>query len=337
MTTNKKQVKANQIYELVANLQKHFGGGSIHYLGDDSDTVEFKGKNRYSSGLYELDWGMSGGLVGGTIIELFGNEGEGKTTLALKVVSALQNIGKQVFWLDAEHTLNLEYAQKLGVKTDELLISQPDYGEQGLDITQAVLFSGMVDVCVIDSVTALVPKADIDGDFTDANMGAHARLMSKMCRTLTPVIGTNDIVFIVINQIRMKIGVFFGSPEVTTGGKALKFYSGMRLRVSSSQVKKGDTVDQTKRLVKIKFAKQKWGAPFREVEEILVLGEGFDEGFDMLQYGVRVGIIVQASSFYKFSDGTALGNGKSVASQALLEADNRSKFETLLKEKKHEN
>jgi recombination protein RecA len=213
------------------------------------------------------------------------------------------------------------------------LVSQPDYGEQALDITQAVLFSGMIDVVVIDSVTALVPKADIDGDFTDANMGAHARLMSKMCRTLTPVIGTNGIILIAINQIRMKIGVSFGSPETTTGGKALKFYSGMRLRISSSQMKKGDTVDNSKRLMKIKFAKQKWGTPFREVEEVLELGVGFDEGFDMLQYGLREGIVVQNSSFYRLSDGTSLGNGKSIASQALLEADNKEKFRKLMEEK----
>lgn len=317
------------IRTLVSSIQKDFGSGSLMLLGDEPDIIENQ-RDRMSSGLYELNWQMAGGLVRGGMMEIFGPEAGGKTTLALTILARLQQYGCQCHIIDAEHKLNLDYAQRLGVNTDDLLVTQPSYGEHGLDIMQAVAMTGLVDVIVVDSVTALVPKADIDGDFTDANMGAHARMMSKMCRVVTPITSQNNIIFIVINQVRQKIGVFFGSPETTTGGNAIKFYAGMRFRVSSSQVKTGGEVSQSKRMLNIQCVKHQWdGQPYTKTEYMLNLGIGIDKGYDMLQYGLRKGIIEQKSSSFNMG-GKHLGNGKQNAGQALLVPDMVEKYKEAL-------
>lgn len=311
----------SQVLELVNSIQKSYGAGAIHHLGS-SNTILENQYDRASTGLYELDYALSGGIVKGSMNEIFGSEGDGKTTLSLHIAGQLQKaFGWILYILDAEHKLNLDYAQKLGVDTDNMLITQPEYGEIGLDIAQAVLQSGLVKIFIIDSITALVPLSEVNGDFSDVNIGAHARLMSKMCRVLTPIIVHNGVVAIFINQVREKIGMGgmqFGSPEVTTGGRALKFYCGTRMKVTSSQVKKGDTVDLSQRDVNINVVKQQWGTPFRKTSLRLVLGEGFDKGLDLLEYMLKTGEVAQASSSFRLvSTGEFLGNGKQKAGESL--------------------
>lgn len=304
----------SEIKAVVDQIRKEFGGGSVFSLGTDPQIIDEQ-RERLSSGLYELDWCMGGGLVRGVMHEIYGPEASSKTTLALQIIKQCQKNGGKAFYCDAEHSLDITYAKKIGVDTENLLISQPDYGEQGLDIVQTVAESGVFDIIVIDSVTGLVPKSEIDGDFTDANMGAHPRLMSKMCRVLTPIINKQNIYFVVVNQVRQKIGVFFGSPETTTGGNGIKYYAGMRIRVSST--KESDN-DNGVRLIKADFKKQKWGTPYRNSIMRLVLGEGFDVGYDRLMYGLRCSFIERNSSTYKL-DGEWLGNGKVQAAKTLSE------------------
>jgi len=312
---------SKELSELVGSIQKAFGVGSIHHMGDSHSMLENQ-IDRASTGLFELDYALSGGLVKGSQSEIFGSEGDGKTTLSLHIAGQLQKaFGYTIYMLDAEHKLNLEYAQKLGVDTDNMLLTQPQYGEQGLDIAQAVLTTGLCKIFIIDSVTALVPLAEINGDFTDVNIGAHARLMSKMCRVLTPIIVQKGIIAIYINQVREKIGIggmSFGSNEVTTGGRALKFYCGTRIKVTSSQVKKGETVLLTERDVNLNIVKQQWGTPFRKTSLRLILGEGFDKKLDLLEYMLKSGEVAQNSSSYRFvATGEFLGSGKSNASISL--------------------
>lgn len=316
-----------KLKELAGQIRNSYGEGSCQLLGED--VVRSQTKERMPSGIRSLDVALNGGWVRGAMHELYGNEGEGKTTIALHTIAEAQRRGHCVAFIDAEHSLNKEYAQKLGVDTDNLLVAQPDYGEQGVEVACELCNSGIIDLLVIDSVTALVPKAEIDGDMTDACMGAHARLMSKMCRVITPSISRNGVVLILINQVRMKIGVFFGSPETTTGGKGIKFYSGMRIRIGSSQVKNGGTVDESKRLVKAVFKKHKWGKMYAESEMLLNLGEGIDLGQDALWYGLHRGIITLSGSFYKM-DNIKLGNGRQKAGQTLLE--HIDEYERLLHE-----
>lgn len=304
-----------EISNVIQQIRKQFGRGSVFSLGADPQIIDEQ-RERLSTGLYELDHCMGGGLVRGVMHEIWGPEASSKTTLALQIIKECQLNGGKAFYLDAEHSLNIEYAKKIGVNINELIISQPDFGEQGLDITQVVAESGVFDIIVIDSVTGLVPKAEIDGDFTDVNMGAHPRLMSKMCRVLTPIINKQNIYLVLINQVRHKIGVFFGSPETTTGGNAIKFYSGMRMRVSAS--KEDDTTVDSVRIIKVDFKKQKWGTPFKTTELRLILGEGYDIGYDRLMFGVNRGFIKQNSSAYHI-DGQWLGNGKKQASLSLID------------------
>lgn len=324
----------NDIKSIVDDIRGKFGQGSCFFLDQDPTIISSDTTERASTGLYELDWASSGGFVKGVMHEIHGNEGEGKTTLALTVMKEFIKNNMTVFYCDAEHSLNLDYARRIGVDTSKIIISQPDFGEQGLDIVQAACEGG-VNVVVIDSVTALVPKAEIDGDFTDVNMGAHARLMSKMCRVLTPIIGRNKVILILINQIRNKIGVFFGSPEVTTGGKGIKFYSGMRMRVSSSFMKKGDQKDMEKKIMRVDFIKQKWGVPYRDVELLLNIGEGINIGYDRLAYGLRMGFVSQASSYFKLGK-LGLGNGKIAAAEFLMKNEEAIKlYESLRQETMH--
>jgi len=306
------------IKKLVADAQKTWSG-NISVLGGDSSTLLME-RPRISTGLKEMDRATGGGYVKGVMHEIFGNEGEGKTTLVLHGIAEIQKAGEAVLFVDAEHSLNLEYAARIGVDLDNLIIVQPDYGEQGLDITQFIMESGLVGCVVIDSVSALVPKSEIDGDFTDANMGAHARMMSKLCRVFTPIISRNDIILILINQVRLKIGQFMGNPEVTTGGKGIKFYSGMRIRVSSSKVEGTEDV----RELKAKFVKHKWGKMYAEAEMRIVLGEGIDSGYDQLVGGIADQSITQKGSCYYYN-GELLGNGKANAIKKLKELLNEQK------------
>lgn len=308
---------AKELSSLVNDINSSFGEGSVAFLGDSPSIIKEQLK-RVSTGLYELDWALSGGLVKGNQIEIFGNEGDGKTTLALTILALLQSLGMRGYIVDAEHKLNLDYAKQLGVKVKDLLITQPQYGEQALDVAQEILNSGMIDVMIIDSVSSLVPLVEINGDFTDANMGAHARLMSKMCRVLTPIISKNKILVIYINQVRQKIGAFFGSPETTTGGKALKFYCSTRLKVSSQQIKSsGGSVDVTKRNVTVTAVKHQWGVPYRKVDLQLVLGYGFSKEYDIIANGLKLGVLSLASSSVRFGK-KSLGNGKYNAGVKLL-------------------
>lgn len=324
----------DQINSLIETVSKSFGQGSLMMLGETPEIQENQ-FDRISSSLYEVDWALNGGLVRGTQVEFYGPEAGGKTTLALTILAALQQFGCQAYYVDAEHKLNLEYAQKLGVNTDDLLLTQPNFGEQAVDIMQAVIGSGLVDVVVVDSVTALVPLADINNDTTDANMGVHARLMSKMCRIMTPLASRNKTLIIYINQIRYKIGVMFGSPETTTGGNALKFFCGIRARISSSQYKKGEVVDETKRKISIDLKKNQWGIPYRKVELLLNLGEGFDKEYDMIQYGLRRGFLIKKGSHVSFCDGEVIGNGMANASKTLMENKNiRNHYYELMETKK---
>jgi len=305
-----------ELQSLALSVTKSFGGGSLLLLGDEPKIVESNMK-RQSFGLIDLDLKSAGGLCFGKTHEIFGNEGEGKTTLALEIIAQCQRDDLVCQYVDAEHKLNLDYAKKIGVKVDDLLFTQPSHGEHALDIIKETLQSGLIDVCVIDSITSLTPLVEINGEFTDANMGAHARLMSKMCRVLTPIINQNNVIFIAINQIRHKLGVFYGSPETTTGGKALKFYSIMRMRVSSSQFESSDKKER--RQINVSFVKQQAGGrPYDKSELLLEMGVGIDKGWDLLNVGLSVGVLELAGSHVKYK-GKSIGNGKLAASKAVQE------------------
>jgi recombination protein RecA len=327
----KKEVK-NDLQDLIDNITKSYGEGSIDLLNSPS-RVRKCSKNRFTTGLFNLDWALGGGLVEGSQIEISGAEGHGKTTLALSILAQCQSLGMMGYIVDAEHKLNLEYAEVLGVDIKRLFITQPNWGEQALDIMKDVLTSGLVRVVVVDSVSMLVPLVDITGEFTDANMGAHPRLMSKMVRVMTPLVTQNKILIIYINQARTKIGNFFGDPETTTGGHALKHMCGMRIKVSSQQIKTAaGAVDITRRNVTLNVIKNQWGVPYRKVDEELVLGQGFNRGLDMIEYGLRMGVLTLNGSFVKFGS-HSVGNGKAKAGQALLENANlRKDFMKALKE-----
>ena len=292
-----------ELIEIAKNLRSTFNIGCM-VLGENPSTIAAY-KERVPTGIYEMDRATGGGYVKGCMHEIFGNEGEGKTTIALHGVAEAQRQGMNVVWLDAEHSLNLEYAAKLGVDINNLLVIQPDYGEQGLDALMSALDTGQVNYVVIDSVSALVPKSEIDGDFTDVNMGAHARLMSKMCRVITPSISRNNVVLILINQVRLKIGQFMGNPEVTTGGKGIKFYAQIRIRVSSSKI---EGEEQTREL-KAQFVKHKWGKMYDVAEMRINLGYGVDIYYDRLIQYLASGYLTQKGSNYYY-DGKSIANGK---------------------------
>ncbi len=308
----------NNLYNLVDNITKLYGNGSINLLTDNQQ-IKKNIKNRFSTGLLNLDWALGGGLVEGGQIEISGAEGHGKTTLALSILAQCQLIGMVGYIVDAEHKLNIEYAEALGVDIRRLFITQPNWGEQALDIMKDVLTSGLVNIVIVDSVSMLVPLVDITGDFSDANVGSHPRLISKMVRVMTPIVDKHKIIIIYINQPRSKIGNFFGSQETTTGGHALKHLCAMRIKVSSQQIKDSSgIVDITKRNVTLNVIKNQWGVPYRSVDEELILGKGFNKGLDMIEYGLRVGVLSLNGSFVKFKDKT-IGNGKHKAGQVLLE------------------
>lgn len=262
------------------------------------------------TGLYSVDNDVigTGGIPRGRVIEIFGPESSGKTTEVLEILASEQNTTDNlVAFVDAEHALDMRYAAKLGVKTDELLLSQPEYGEQALEIVDALIDSGTVSVIAVDSVAALVPKAELEGDMGDSHMGLQARLMSQAMRKLTGKTAKTGVTVIFINQIREKIGVMFGSPETTTGGRALKFYASLRLETrKTTTIKDGDVVVGHK--VRIKAVKNKVGIPFREAEVDLVYGKGMDKGKDFIEYAVRLGVITKSGAWYSHGE-DRLGQG----------------------------
>ena len=297
----------------VSQISKQFGDGSIMKLGDahkiDVETSP--------SGTLSLDLALGGGYPKGRIIEIYGPESSGKTTLALHAVAELQKQGGTAAFIDAEHALDPQYAARLGVNTNDLLVSQPDNGEQALEIVETLVRSNAVDIIVLDSVAALVPQAEIDGDMGDSLPGLQARLMSQALRKLTGIINKSKATVIFINQIRMKIGVMFGNPETTTGGNALKFYASQRLDIRRiGQIKQGDDVIGNR--VRVKIVKNKIAPPFRQAEFDIMYNEGISTTGDVLDLAVMHDIVQKSGAFYKYN-GETIGQGREAAKKYLKE------------------
>jgi len=295
----------------IQQITKQFGTGAIMKLGDTRQIdVEL-----LPSGSLSLDLALGGGYPKGRIIEIYGPESSGKTTLALHAIAEMQKQGGQAAFIDAEHALDPAYAKKIGVDTDNLFISQPDNGEQALEICETLVRSGAVDLIVVDSVAALVPQAEIDGDMGDAQMGLQARLMSQAMRKLTGIISKSKATVIFINQIRMKIGVMFGNPETTTGGNALKFYASVRMDIRRiGQIKDGEDIAGNR--TKVKIVKNKIAAPFRTAEFDIMYNEGISKVGDVLDLAVQKGIIDKAGAFLKYK-GETIAQGREAAKNLL--------------------
>jgi recombination protein RecA len=308
---NKKQA----LNAALSQIDRQFGKGSVMWLGDKGAISDIEVVSTGSLGL-DIALGV-GGLPLGRVVEIYGPESSGKTTLTLQVVAECQRKGGVAAFIDAEHALDPVYAEKLGVKLDELLISQPDTGEQALEIADMLVRSGAVDVIVIDSVAALTPKAEIEGEMGDQHMGLQARLMSQALRKLTGNLKRSNTLAIFINQIRMKIGVMFGSPETTTGGNALKFYSSVRLDIRRiGSIKKGEEVTGSE--TRVKVVKNKVAPPFRQAEFEIIYGEGISRLGEVVEYGVKIGLIEKSGAWYSYA-GNRIGQGKENAKQYLQE------------------
>ncbi|MCD6534720.1 MAG: recombinase RecA [Deltaproteobacteria bacterium] len=299
----------------VSQIEKEFGKGSIMRLGDESRAT---GIDVISTGSLSLDIALGvGGVPRGRVIEIYGPESSGKTTLALHIVAEAQKIGGAAAFVDAEHALDVIYARKLGVKVDDLLVSQPDTGEQALEITEILVRSGALDVVVVDSVAALVPRAEIEGEMGDSHMGLQARLMSQALRKLVAAISKSKTTVIFINQIRMKIGVMFGNPETTTGGNALKFYASVRLEIRrTGSIKKGD--DVLGNATRVKVVKNKVAPPFKEARFDILFGEGISKAGDVLDLAVDCGVAEKSGSWYSYN-GERLGQGRDFVRNHLKE------------------
>ena len=304
MAEDKERARAVEL--ALSQIEKQFGKGSIMRLGAKEAIVPI---SVISTGSISFDAALGvGGLPRGRVIEIFGPESSGKTTITLQVIAEAQKAGGLAAFVDAEHALDPLYAKKLGVDVDNLLISQPDYGEQALEITEALVRSGAIDVLVVDSVAALVPKAELDGEMGDSHMGLQARLMSQALRKLTGTVSKSRTSLIFINQIREKIGVMFGNPETTTGGRALKFYSSVRVDIRRiAAVKEGDVVVGSR--TKVKIVKNKVAAPFREAEFDIMYGEGISREGDTLDLAVAHNIVEKSGAWYSF-DGERIGQGR---------------------------
>ncbi len=307
--------KQKALESALAQIERNFGKGSIMKLGQQGAAMDIEAVSTGSLGL-DIALGI-GGLPKGRIIEIYGPESSGKTTLALHTVAEEQKNGGVCAFVDAEHALDPQYARKLGVNVDELLISQPDAGEQALEITDTLVRSGAVSVVVVDSVAALTPRAELEGDMGDAQVGLQARLMSQAMRKLTGSISRSKCMVIFINQIRMKIGVMFGSPETTTGGNALKFYSSVRMDIRRiGAIKDRDEV--VGNTTRVKVVKNKVAPPFRQVEFDIMYGEGISKTGELIDLGVKAGVVEKSGSWFSFGD-ERIGQGRENAKRFLME------------------
>jgi len=313
---------ASAIRTALEEIEKQYGKGAIMKMGD-TQAIEIE---RFSSGALSLDLALGGGIPKGRIIEIYGPESSGKTTLALHMVSEVQKIGGQAAFIDAEHALDVQYAKRIGVDIDNLLVSQPDDGESALEITETLVRSGGVDLIVIDSVAALTPRAEIEGMMGDSHMGLHARLMSQALRKLTAIVSKTSCSVIFINQMRMKIGVMFGNPETTTGGNALKFYSSLRLdvrRIDKIMAKKSsesgaENQEIIGNRVRVKVVKNKVAPPFRQAEFDVIYNRGISREGDLLDLGMKDGILTKSGAFFSY-EGNKLGQGRDQAVLFLAE------------------
>lgn len=310
--TKKKENNNSKLNEAIDEIRSKFGEGMLMKLGE----VRKVNLDSIPTGSLSLDIALGiGGVPRGRVIEIYGPESSGKTTLALHIIANLQKKGGIAAFVDAEHALDPVYAKKIGVKTDDLLVSQPDSGEQALDVVETLVRSGAVDVIVIDSVAALTPQSEIDGDMGDYHVGKQARLMSQALRKLTSIVAKSKVTVIFINQIRMKIGVMFGNPETTTGGNALKFYSSVRLEVRrAAQIKKGDDIVGNK--VKVKVVKNKVAPPFKVAEFDIMYNEGISLSGDVLEIATKYEIITKKGHSYNYQD-VKLGVGREKAKEIL--------------------
>lgn len=313
--------KKKALSAALLQIEKQFGKGSVMRMGDVPASRDLE---VVSTGSLSLDIALGvGGLPRGRIIEIYGPESSGKTTLTLQVIAEMQKLGGTAAFIDAEHALDPSYAERLGVNVDDLLVSQPDNGEQALEIADTLVRSGAIDVVVIDSVAALTPKAEIEGDMGDSHMGLQARLMSQALRKLTANIKRSNTLVIFINQIRMKIGVMFGSPETTTGGNALKFYASVRLDIRrTGSVKKGDDVIGNE--TRVKVVKNKVAPPFKQAEFEILYNEGISFFGELVDLGVAYGFIQKSGSWYSYGS-EKIGQGKDNAKTFLKENPNKAK------------
>ena len=327
--TNVSEERSKALKLAIEKIEKDFGKGAIMKLGDKA-TVNV---DAIPTGSLALDIALGiGGVPRGRIIEIYGPESSGKTTLAQHIVAECQKRGGIAAYVDAEHALDPEYARNLGVNVDELLISQPDTGEQALDITEELVRSGAVDVVVVDSVAALVPKAEIEGSMEDQQMGLQARLMSKALRKLTGIIGKTSTTVIFINQLRMKIGFMYGNPETTTGGNALKYYASVRLEIRRTEGLKGDGEDIGNH-VRVRVLKNKVAPPFRTAEFDIIFGKGICKIGNILDVAVNLNIVNKAGSWFSFND-EKLGQGRDKAKEFLTEhPEVLEEIETLVRQK----
>jgi recombination protein RecA len=315
ITTDTQATNADKLKALkltIDKIDKDFGKGSVMMMNEKGAQTQ----DYISTGSIGLDTALGiGGLPKGRIIEIYGPESSGKTTIATHVIAEAQKRGGICAIIDAEHAFDSNYAQKLGVDIDSLLISQPDYGEQALEIADRLILSGAVDVVVVDSVAALVPKAELEGEMGDSKMGLHARLMSQALRKLTATISKTGTICIFINQLREKIGVMFGSPETTTGGNALKFYASVRLDIRRiSQIKDGE--DAIGNRVRVKVVKNKVAPPFRQAEFDIVFGEGVSKVGEIIDMGVELGVVTKSGSWFSY-EGSKLGQGRDTVKDLL--------------------
>jgi len=315
--------------QAISQIERQFGRGSIMRMGDQ-DIIDVPS---ISTGSLALDLALGvGGVPRGRVIEIYGPESSGKTTLALHVAAEAQKAGGMVAFVDAEHALDMKYARKLGVDVESLLVSQPDTGEQALEITEILVRSGAIDALIVDSVAALVPRAEIEGEMGDQHMGLQARLMSQALRKLTGTISKSMTCVIFINQIRMKIGVVFGNPETTTGGNALKFYATQRLDIRRiGALKDGDQIIGNR--TRVKVVKNKIAPPFKEAEFDIIYGEGISKEGDILDLGVSLGIVDKSGTWYSFGD-ERIGQGKQNVKRFLAEhPETRDKVSDLIMDK----
>lgn len=310
--------KLEAVKAAIAQLEKRYGEGAIMKLGDKPK----KSIETISTGSLSLDAALGGGIPKGRIIELFGPESSGKTTLSLHIIANFQKAGMQAAFIDAEHALDVSYARKIGVDIDNLLLSQPDYGEQALETAETLVRSGAVDVIVVDSVAALTPRAEIEGMMGDSHMGLQARLMSQALRKITGIVSKTNCTVIFLNQIRMKIGVMFGNPETTTGGNALKFYSSVRMDIRRkdkiNDTTGGPDAEIAGNKTKVKVVKNKVAPPFRTAEFDIMFNEGISKEGDIIECGVKYEVVKKSGAFYSYGE-EKLGQGRENAKNYLKE------------------